>query len=74
MLLFHETPFGSHYVDQRLRFKNFGSSRNSLKPTLRPDLRPNSDRSLCHVIYSCKIFGSTYGVRPNENKTNLGWF
>ena len=37
------------------RFKNLDSSRNSLNPTL----RPNSDDSLCHVIDSCKIFGST---------------
>ena len=59
---------------QNPRFKNFGSSRNSLNPTLRPDLRPNSDDSLYHVIDSCKIFGSTLGVRPNENKTDLGWF
>ena len=55
-------------------FKNFGSSRNSLDPTLRPNLRPNSDDSLCHVIDSCEILGSTLGVRPDENKTNLGWF
>ena len=26
---------------------------------------------LCHVIDSCKIFGSTQWVRPNKNKTNL---
>ena len=42
-----------------LRFKNFGSSHNSLNPTLRHNLRPNSDNSLCHMIDSCKIFGST---------------
>ena len=36
-------------------FKNFGSIRNSLNPTE----RPHSDDSLCHVIESCKIFGST---------------
>jgi len=41
------------------RFKSFGSSRNSLNPTLRPNLRPNSDDSLCHVIDSCEILGST---------------
>ena len=41
------------------RFKNFGSSRNSLNPTLGPDLRLNSDDNLCHVMDSCKIFGST---------------
>ena len=29
-------------------FKSFGSGRNSLNPALRPDLRPNSDDSLCH--------------------------
>ena len=51
------------------RFKNFDSSRNFLNPTLRPYLRPNTDDSLFHVIDSCKIFGSTQGVRPNENKT-----
>ena len=26
------------------------------------------------MIDSCKMFGSTEGVRPNENKTDLGWF
>ena len=61
-------------IDQSPRFKNFGLSRNSLNPTSRPDLRPNSDDSLYHVIDSCKIFGSTLGVRPNENKTDFGWF
>ena len=40
---------------QSPRFKNFGSSGNSLNPTL----RPNSDDSLCYVIDSCKIFRST---------------
>ena len=59
---------------QSPRFKNFGSSCNSLNPTLRPNLRPDSDDSLCHVIDSYKIFGSTLGVRPDENKTDLGWF
>ena len=44
---------------QSQRYKNFGLSRNSLSPTLRPNLRPNSDDSLYHVIDSCKIFGST---------------
>jgi len=58
----------------RLRFKNFGLSRNALNPTLRPNLRPNSDDSLCLVIDSCKIFGSTLGVWPNKNKTDLGGF
>ena len=53
-------------------FKSFGSGRNSLNPALRPNLRPNSDENLCHVIDSYKILGSTYGVRPNENKTDLG--
>ena len=38
------------------------------------NLRPDSDDSLCHVIDSCKIFGSTLGVRLDENKTDLGWF
>ena len=41
------------------RFKSFGSSLNSLNPALRPNLRPNSDDSLCHVIDSCEILGST---------------
>ena len=59
---------------QSPRFENFCSSRNSFNPTFRPNLWPNSDDSLCHVIDSCKIFGSTWGVRSNENKTNLGWF
>ena len=61
-------------IGQSPRFKSFGSSRNSLNLTLRPNLRPNSNNSLCHRIDSCKIFGSTSGVRPNENKTDLGWF
>ena len=52
--------------------KTFDSGRNSLNQALRPNLRPNSDDSLCHVIDSCKIFGSTKRVRPNENKTDLG--
>ena len=39
--------------------KTFDSGRNSLNQALRPNLRPNSDDSLCHVIDSCKIFGST---------------
>ena len=56
------------------RFKSFGSSLNYLNPTLRPNLRPNSNDSLSHVIDSCKILGSTKGVRPNENKTDLDWF
>ena len=38
--------------DQSPWFKN-------LNPTLRPNLRPNSDDSLCNVMDSCKIFGST---------------
>jgi len=41
------------------RFKNSDSSRNFLNPTLRVHLRPISDDSLCHVIDSGKIFGST---------------
>ena len=49
-------------------------SRNSINPGLRLNLRPNSKASLCHVIDSSKIFGSTYGVRPNENTTELGSF
>ena len=44
---------------QSPRFKNFDSSRNFLNPTLRAHLWPNSDDSLCHVIDSGKIFGST---------------
>ena len=32
----------------------------------RPNLSPNSDDSLFHVIDSCEILGSTCGVRPNE--------
>ena len=35
---------------QRPRFKSFGSGRNSLNPALRPNLKPNSDDSLFHVI------------------------
>ena len=41
---------------------------------LRPNLRSNSYNSLCHVIDSCTILDSTYELRPNENKTDLGWF
>jgi len=44
---------------QSPRLKNFGSSRNSLNPTSRPNLQLNSDDSLCQVIDSCMIFGST---------------
>ena len=54
-------------------FKSFGSGRNSLNSAVRPNLRPNSDENLCHVIDSYKIFGST-SLRSNENKTDLGWF
>ena len=60
----------TNILNQSPRFKNLDSSRNCLNPTL----RPNSDDSLCHVIDGCKIFGSTQGVRPNENKTDCGWF
>ena len=56
-LLRKATP--NDYIFQGPRFKNFYSSRNSLKPTLRPNLQPNSDDSLCHMIDSCKIFGLT---------------
>ena len=49
----------ANVTERSPRFKSFGSSRNSLNPTLRPNLRPNSNDSLCHVIDSCKIFGST---------------
>ena len=52
---------------QSPRFKNFVSSRNSLNPTLRPNLRPNFDDSLCHVIDSCKIFGSTVESCSHKN-------
>ena len=45
------------------RFKSFGSGRSSLNPALRPNLRPNSDDSLCLVIDNGKTLGSTYGVR-----------
>ena len=62
--------FGGKQISQSSRFKNFDSSRNSLNLTL----RPNSDDSLCHGIDSCKIFGSTEGVRPNEKKTDRCWF
>ena len=61
-------------LSPELEFKNFCSSCNSLNPTLRPNLRPNSDDSLRHVVAGCKIIGSTEGVRPDENKTDLGWF
>ena len=45
-----------------------------LKPDFKAKPSPNSNDSLCHVIDSCKIFGSTLGVRLNENKTDLDWF
>ena len=57
---------------QSPRFQNFGTSRISLNPT--QIFLPNSDDSLCQVIDSCKIFGSTEVVRLNENITDLGWF
>ena len=47
-----------NYPDLSPRFKNFGSSRNSLNPTFRPNLWFNSDDSLCYVIISCNIVGS----------------
>ena len=50
----------NHWVLQSPRFKNFGSNRNSLNLTIRPDLQPNSNDSLCHMIDSCKIFGKVF--------------
>ena len=47
------------FLELSPRFKSFGSSLNSLNAALRPNLRPNSDDSLCHVIDSCEILGST---------------
>ena len=61
-------------VTQSRRFKNFGSSQNFLNPTLRPDLRPNSNDSLCHVIESCKIFGSIKELGPKKIKPTLVGF
>ena len=61
--------FSVFFIHSAPAIQNFDSSRNFLNPTLRPYLRPNTDDSLFHVIDSCKIFGSTQGVRPNENKT-----
>ena len=40
-------------------FKHFCLSYNSLNPTVRPNLWPNSDNSVCHMIDSCKIFSLT---------------
>ena len=37
------------------RFQSFGSGQISLNPALRPNLRLNSDDSLCPVIDSCEI-------------------
>ena len=39
-------------IGQRTRLKSFDSGRNSLYPALKPNLRPNSDDSLCHKIDS----------------------
>ena len=53
---------GAPYTVQNPLFKSFGSSLNSLNAALRTSLRPNSDDSLwslCHVIDSCEILGST---------------
>ena len=69
-----EIIYNKYFYFLSPRFKSFCSSRNSVNPTLRPNLRPNSNDSMCYVIDSCQIFGSTEGVRPNENKTDLGWF
>ena len=38
---------------------NLNPQINFLNPTLRPNLQPNSDDSVCHVIDRCKNLGST---------------
>ena len=38
---------------------SFSSGRNSFSPALRPNLRLNSDDSLCQVNDICEILGST---------------
>jgi len=55
---------------QRPRFKNFSSGRNSLNPALKPNLRPNSDNSLCHMIDSIEILG----LGPKKIKLTLVGF
>ena len=40
------------------KFKGFGSGRYSLNPAVRTNLRPNSDNTLCHVIYG--LFGPNF--------------
>ena len=47
------------------QFKSFCSGRISINPAL----RPTSDDSLCHMIDSFVILGSTYNGRPIEKKT-----
>ena len=42
---------------QSPRFKSFCLSLKSLNADLRPNLRPNFDDILCHVIDSCEILG-----------------
>ena len=54
-------------------FESFGSGRKYLNPALRPNLRLNSDDSLCHLIDSCEILGSTYKLSPIKKPTLVGF-
>ena len=64
----------SGQVALSLWFKGFCLGINSLNPALRPNLRANSDNSLCHVIDSCKILGSTLELGPMKIKPTLVGF
>ena len=40
---------------------------------LRSNRRSNSEDSFCHMIDSREILESTYGIRPDDIKTDLCW-
>ena len=50
------------------------STRNSLNPTLRHNLWPNSDDSLCHVIDSCNSSARLKELGPIKIKPTLVGF
>jgi len=63
------------------RFKNFGSSRNSLNLTLRPSLRPNSDRPWLVLVENKELNVESYknpecanSYHYNQTNIILNWF
>ena len=58
------------------RFKNFGLSRNSLNPTLRPSLRPNSDRPWLVLVENKELNVEECANSYHYNQPNiiLNWF